>query len=560
MLGSIVTRYGWELDHRQAAKTKKQEWARRGAAMGLPSMQIWKSDLLTYVLASWRYRWIALAAAWLVCLAGWFTVAFIPNNYESSAEVYIDSDTLLNPLLKGLAVTNDPYQQILVMLQTLITDPTLERVIRATNPTAASMSTRQMQDTIASLRKQVALKPLRAKQAYSITYRSEDPAYAQLVAQTLVSVLIDSSLGGKRKDADIAGSFLDAQIAGYQEKLEAADKRRAEFKTKNLEFFSSSPNGERLGGAGDVVAAQEAVRQAEATLNEAMAKRDSLRSQLDATPKTLNVNAALPATMDRAGTAISHRTQLAAAIARQNDLRTRLTDNHPEVVSQRRLIERLRSEKSEDIAGGAETESVPNPSYVMILSKSADFEAEVLANRNRLDESQKRLQQAKAVTAKAINLQRDYENLDRDYQVIQKNYQELVARRESAKITQAAGDQQGSFVFRVISPPARPDRPVAPNRLLLNAGVLLAGLGAGGALAFGLGQFSGAFLNLRQLKEAIDLPVLGVVTAVRTATDISGAIRSNLLFAVCVSILMISCAAVLYLFHTPLAIGGGSAL
>ena len=521
-------------------------------------MQTWKSDLLTYAVASWRYRWLALATTWLVCLAGWLAVAFIPNNYESSAEVYIDSDTLLNPLLKGLAVTNDPNQEILVMLQTLLTDPTLERVIRATNPTAASMSTRQMQDTIASLRKQIALKPLRAKQAYSITYRSGDPAYAQLVAQTLVSVLIDSSLGGKRKDADQAGSFLDAQIAGYQEKLEAADKRRAEFKTKNLQFFSSSPNGERLGGAGDVVAAQEAARLAEANLNEATAKRDSLRSQLDATPKTLNVNAALPATMDRDGTAISHRTQLAAAVARLNELRTRFTDNHPAVVSLKRLIERLRSEKNEDIAGG--TESVSNPSYVMMLSKFADLDAEVLADRNRLDEAQKRLEQAKTVTAQAINLQRVYENLDRDYQVIQKNYQELLTRRELAKITQAVGDQQGSFVFRVISPPARPDRPVAPNRLLLNAGVLLAALGAGGALAFALGQFSGAFLNLRQLKEAIDLPVLGVVTAVRTATDISGAIRSNLLFAVGVSILMISSAAVLYLFYAPVAIGGGSAL
>src|SRR4051812_25208119 len=209
-------------------------------------MQTWKSDLLTYAVASWRYRWIALATAWLVCLAGWLAVAFIPNNYESSAEVYIDSDTLLNPLLKGLAVTNDPNQEILVMLQTLLTDPTLERVIRATNPTAASMSSQQMQDTIAGLRKQIALKSLRAKHAYGITYRSRDPAYAQLVAQTLVSVLIDSTLGGKRKDADQAGSFLDAQIASYQEKLGAADKRRAEFKTKNLEFFSSSPNGEKL--------------------------------------------------------------------------------------------------------------------------------------------------------------------------------------------------------------------------------------------------------------------------------------------------------------------------
>ena len=76
------------------------------------------------------------------------------------------------------------------------------------------------------------------------------------VAQTLVSVLIDFSLGGQRRDADQVGTFLDNQIANYEQKLEAADKRRADFKTAHLEFFASTPNGDKVGGAGDVVAAQ----------------------------------------------------------------------------------------------------------------------------------------------------------------------------------------------------------------------------------------------------------------------------------------------------------------
>jgi hypothetical protein len=38
-----------------------------------------------------------------------------------------------------------------------------------------------------------------------------------------------------------------------------------------------------------------------------------------ATPQTLDVNSPLPATMDRTGTAINPRTQLAAAIAKLNE-------------------------------------------------------------------------------------------------------------------------------------------------------------------------------------------------------------------------------------------------
>ena len=518
-------------------------------------MQSWRVDLFTYLAATWRYRWQGLAAAWIVCVAGWLWVSSVPNTYESGAQVYIDTNGLLNPLLRGLAVTNDPNQEIAVMLQMLLTDPTLERIVRATNPNSSSFSTEQMQDAVASLRKQISLKTLSAKDVYGITYRDQNPTYAQSVAQTLVSVLIDTSLGGQRRDADSVGSFLDNQIAGYQQKLIAADQRRAQFKTQHLEFFARG--GDKPGGVADVVAAQAAATQAQTDLDEAIRRRDSLQSQLKDTPKTLDVNSPLPATMDRTGTAISQRTQLAAAMARLTELRTRYTDSHPEVISQKRLIARIKSEKFDDLAGNG---SISNPSYTMMLSKLADTETDVATYRNRLEEAQKQLERAKSMAATAIGLQRQYENIDRDYQVLQKNYQELVSRRESAKITQAAGDQHGSFAFRVLSPPAKPDRPIAPNRLITDAAVLVVGLGAGIGVAFALGYLSGTFVNLLQLKEAIDLPILGAVTTVRTAADISGALRSNLFFATGLGVLMVSCVVVLYHFHTSLAVVRGPLL
>ena len=125
------------------------------------------------------------------------------------------------------------------------------------------------------------------------------------------------------------------------------------------------------------------------------------------------------------------------------------TNSHPEVISQKRLIAELKSEKSDD---AAENGSVSNPSYTMVLSKLADTELDIATYRSRLEEAQRRLEDAKKMTAKSISLQREYENLDRDYQVLQKNYEELVSRREVCEVTQAAGDQHGSFTFR-LSPP-----------------------------------------------------------------------------------------------------------
>jgi protein tyrosine kinase modulator len=119
------------------------------------------------------------------------------------------------------------------------------------------------------------------------------------------------------------------------------------------------------------------------------------------------------------------------------------------------------------------------------------------------------------------------------------------------------GDQQSAFVFRVISPPLKPDRPVAPNRLLLNAAVLLLGIGAGGGLAFALGEFSGRFLSIDQLKEAFAVPILGAVTTVRTGADMVAALRSTIFFVSGSGLLVASWLIVLAFFHTGVAGGGG---
>ena len=154
-------------------------------------MHALKLMLLGRLTGAWQFRWPALAAAFVVCIAGWVGVALIPNTFRSEAKVYIDTNTLLGPLLKGLAVTTDTDQEIAVMLRSLLANPNMERVVRATDPSAATMSSARMQDAIDKLRQNIALRNLGAVNLYNITYDGPDPTYAQTVTQSLLSVLIE---------------------------------------------------------------------------------------------------------------------------------------------------------------------------------------------------------------------------------------------------------------------------------------------------------------------------------------------------------------------------------
>ena len=88
-------------------------------------------QLLSYLRGMWQYRWYGVGVSWLVCIIGWVVVVLLPNQYEANARVYVDTQSVLKPLLAGLAVQPNVDQQITAVetvLQSLNLD-TIPRVM-----------------------------------------------------------------------------------------------------------------------------------------------------------------------------------------------------------------------------------------------------------------------------------------------------------------------------------------------------------------------------------------------------------------------------------------------
>src|SRR5665213_1654977 len=92
-----------------------------------------KIMVLQYARAMWRRKWYAIAVAWAVCVVGWVVVSRMPDQYESLARVYMNSDAALTPLLRGLTVDNDIDQRIDQMQRTLLSAPHMKKLIRMTD-------------------------------------------------------------------------------------------------------------------------------------------------------------------------------------------------------------------------------------------------------------------------------------------------------------------------------------------------------------------------------------------------------------------------------------------
>src|SRR6195952_5312893 len=78
----------------------------------------------------WKYRWPGVLVAWIVAAIGVGVVFRIPDQYEASARIYVDTQTILKPLMSGLAVQPDVDQQVTMLSRTLISRPNVEKLLR----------------------------------------------------------------------------------------------------------------------------------------------------------------------------------------------------------------------------------------------------------------------------------------------------------------------------------------------------------------------------------------------------------------------------------------------
>ena len=474
------------------------------------------SQVTTIARGMWKHRWRGLIAAWVVAIIGAVTVMVVPDKYEASARIYVDTQSILKPLMSGLAVQPNVEQQVMMLSRTLITRPNVEKLIRMADLDLGNTSKAEQEALIDEVSKTLEIKNVGRDNIYTLAYRDTNPDKAKKVVQSLVSIFVESSMGNSRQDSDTAKKFIEEQIKTYITKLEEAEARLKEFKLRNIDLQSADGRdmAGQLGGIG------EQLRQARLELREAENARDAARKQLDLERATQSKNLMSdnPATISTP--------EIDARIDAQkrnlDALLQRFTEQHPDVVGARRLIKDLEDQKRKEVselrkvALANPTASPANNSltYQELSRVMATSEVQVASLRARVAEYDARYNKAREAMKVAPQIEAEYAQLNRDYEINKKNYNDLVSRRESATMSGDLDSATGVADFRLIDPPRASPKPVAPNRLLLMPLALLAALAAGLGVTFLLSQLRAVYYDAYAMSESLGLPLLGVVSLV----------------------------------------------
>ncbi|OJW31332.1 MAG: hypothetical protein BGO51_22735 [Rhodospirillales bacterium 69-11] len=477
-------------------------------------MDTMRTMLARTLRIAWRRRWLGLVVAWLVCGVGWVAVTLVPNQFESSARLYVDADAVLTPLLRGLAADSAPTTQLEILQRTLLSRPNLEKLISKTDLDLSLSGPSDRERLITRLTSTIKVTP-QTRNLFTISYRDRSAKVAHDVVQTLLTIFIESATGGNRSDMENARRFLERQIASYEQQLRAAEKRRAEFRARYIEILpnDTNPNVPALEGARQQVIALDG------RLQDAVTARDALKQALEAAPTMLVVETGANQAIGPNGLPIAlPKTRLQEAEDRLRDLLLHDTENHPDVIAQRRLIAALKASPGATgaVAGDARDpngvrRSVPNPIYEQLKVKLIEAETQVVSLQRQRDEAVRWRERLEKIQREQPGLIAEYQNMDRDYVVLRRNYEELLGRLQAANIAQAADTQADKVKLQVIDPPEIPRIPAAPNRMLLLTLVLAGGIAAGTGSTVIASQFDRSFSTADDLRE-LGLPVLGGIS------------------------------------------------
>jgi polysaccharide chain length determinant protein (PEP-CTERM system associated) len=460
--------------------------------------------LLTFLKAIGKYRWYAVAISWLVAVTGWFVVYRMPNDYQASARVYVDTQSILKPLLSSMTTLPNTEQQVTFMRRTLISRPNVERLIRMVDLDIKTRTVKENEKLVDDLMKDIRVIGTERDDIYTISYSNPNPKLGKDIVQSLLTIFVEGSFGGKKQDSEKAVQFIDDQIRMYEEKLATGENALKDFKIRHMGMLPRQ-GSDYTSAYGEL---NEKLNQARLELLEAEQARNAIKRQIageDMAPVTEAAEKAVvnPEIDGRIST-----------IQKQLDqLRLQFTEEHPDIVSAKRLIGQLEARKKEEAKKNRGTD--PGANYSPMLQQMnvqlSVEEARIASLKARVGEYSGRLAAMRSLSNQAPEVEAQLAQLNRDYAVNKDNYEKLVQRREAAKLSGDLSTATDMMTFRVIDPPAVPSTPAGPDRPRLYSLVLAVAMVAGLGTALLLSQIRPTFLSQHSLRETTGLPILGSI-------------------------------------------------
>jgi succinoglycan biosynthesis transport protein ExoP len=471
-----------------------------------------------------RRRWwilIPLLLTWLVVWGGSWT---LPTTYQSEALISAEQQKVSDQYVMENVNVNlqnrlqSTTQQVLshASLQTII-----DRFKLYTTPPRIIKGLFKPKDPIDQMRGDIKIELVGAPGyrgeffTFKIHYTADTPELAQQVNSELTSLFINENVRAQRQLSENTTAFLDSELAAARAKMEEQEAEVSTFKAKHAGNLPGQlqSNVQILAG---LQAQLASTQHALDTSKQQKIYLESLLQQYQSAQASLGGDSTVISTQALDKVLQDLRLQI-------QNLRTRYTDDHPNVVALNDEIaktEALRKQNEAEIASNQQAgkstdpidfsaaEGVQRGSPTAIMQLQSQLKANQMEIQNEQQHA-KDLESQTMVYQGRLNLTPETEQeltvVSRGYDEAKFNYNSLLQKQTQSQLATSLGQQQQGQQFHIIDPPKLPDKPSAPNRFLIS----LVGLALGAALGLGIA----AFLELTDVRFWQEKDLEGILPA-----------------------------------------------
>lgn len=417
----------------------------------------------------------------------------IPPTYEATATLRVKQPKSLgSSLLADLPMTgmNNTKQLMSTYAEIIKSRTVVQAVIDKTQ------SDKEDIPTYEDMLKRITTKPVKDTEILNVQVQAKSPEEAQYVTNALVETFMDRITYLSRAEQSVVREFIGGRLQESKAELEKAESALEEYKTQEK-----------------IVAPDEETK----AIVEQLADIDKLRAENTVNLAASQANLA-SAEQQLAGESPGfiadnpvieqYKTKLADLEVQLATLSAKYTDNHPQVIATRAAIDEARNKLDAEI-GRVVMAQAPsmNPIHQGLLESKIKAEAEIAAASAQKQAIDRIIAEREQLLNQLPAKERGLARVQRDANVAQEIYVMLAKRYEEARIAEY---MQPTDV-QVIDEAVPPDKPIKPKKGLNIAIAAILGIFLGTGAAFAQEYFNRTIRTAADVKEFLDLPVLGQI-------------------------------------------------
>ena len=371
--------------------------------------------------------------------------------------------------------------------------------------------------------------------AFRINYTAPDPHIAQQVTSELTNLFIDENLKVQQQESENTTQFIATQLETARASLADQDAKVRAFQAAhegelpteeatNLQVLSGLQS--QLQNEQDALgsARQQSVFH-QSLIEQYRAMNGTHRTAVGGTPSGQEVPTGLEV-VDK---------QLDTLKSKLQDLKTRYTDQYPEVQQVKDEIAETEKTRDQTIASlkkaqnekersaSSQAQQIEDPAQnAPLLQLQSQLKADQLEISNRqasIDSLKSRINEYQSRLSAEPAVDQQLADLTRGYMQSQENYNDLLKKENDSQMATSMEQMQQGERFMIIDPPSLPLRPDFPNRLKMCE----AGLGAGmalGLLVVVLLEFrDDRMYSDREIRKLISAPVICEIPEILEPSD-----------------------------------------